>query len=463
MSDAGFWLRGPAFLVDGALRPAAVHVRDGAITAVLGAADAPAGAEVVETGGIVLPGLVDAHVHVNEPGRTEWEGYAAATARALAGGVTTLVDMPLNGIPPLLDEAALATRLGAIERSARADVALWAGLVSADASALPALARAGVAGVKVFLSPSGVDEFPNVGEAELDAAMPVLRDLGLPLLAHAESPAVLERAAAALAPGADPRAHATWLATRPAEAEADAIAMLVRLCRKHRARVHVVHVSSREGCALVAAAKAEGLPVTAETCPHYLAFTADDVPEGATPFKCAPPLRAPEHREALVAALRDGTLDLVASDHSPCPTAMKRLESGDFLRAWGGIAGLEFLLPATWEALRRDGGTGALPDLARLLAEAPARLAGLAHRKGRIETGFDADFVVVRPGACRAAPAPVGTPERPSPWPGRPLFGTVEQTWLRGRLVYSRRDGFMDPPAGRFVPALRGAGRPGGH
>lgn len=461
MSDAGFWLRGPAFFVDGALRPAAVQVREGVIAAVLGAAEAPAGARVVEIDAIVMPGIVDAHVHVNEPGRTEWEGYASATARALAGGVTTLVDMPLNGIPPLLDEAALGTRLDAIARSARADVALWAGLVSADASALPALARAGVAGVKVFLSPSGVDEFPNVGEAELDAALPALRDLGLPLLAHAESPAVLERAAAALAPGADPRAHATWLATRPAEAEAEAIAMLVRLCRKHRARVHVVHVSSREGCALVAAAKAEGLPITAETCPHYLAFTADEVPDGATWFKCAPPLRDAGHREALLGALRDGTLDLVASDHSPCPPAMKRLESGDFLRAWGGIAGLEFLLPATWEALRPADGDGALARAARLLAEAPARLAGLAHRKGRIAAGCDADFAVVRPGECRAVAAPIGTPERPSPWPGRPLFGTVEQTWLRGRLVYSRGEGFMDPPAGRFVPARRGADRAG--
>lgn len=460
MSVPDLVVRGPRVVRDGAVAPAAIHVRDGRIAAVRAFGDTGGAARVLEAGEqFVSAGLVDAHVHVNEPGRTEWEGYATATAAAAAGGITTIVDMPLNGIPPLLDAAAARARMAAIAAQARVDVALWGGLVSAGTEALAELAALGVAGVKCFLCPSGVDEFPHVGEAELDAAMPVLRALGLPLLAHAESPGALARVA--LPAGADPRAHSTWLASRPPAVEAEAVAMLVRLCRRHRAHVHVVHVSSREALAVIAAAKAEGLPLTAETCPHYLGFTAGAIPDGATVYKCAPPIREAAHRDALRAALADGTLDQVASDHSPCPPALKALDSGEFGRAWGGIAGLQLLLPAT---LTHAAAGGASPGaVARWLGEAPARLAGLASRKGRLEPGCDADFVLWSAARFTVRGDRLFHRHPLTPWEGCELSGTVQQTWLRGRLVYDRDRGLEGPPRGEYLPAGRrpaGAPRP---
>jgi len=454
MSDEFRVIRGERVLIDGELRPAAVHVRDGRIAAVTPPEDTAGASEIVDVGDSYLcPGLVDSHVHVNEPGRTEWEGYATASAAALAGGITTLVDMPLNGLPPLLDAAAARTRVEALTGSASVDVALWGGLVSQDTSELAALERVGVAGIKCFMSPSGVPEFPNVGEFELDRAMPVLRHLGLPLLAHAESPAALDRAAASAKAEADPRAYATWLASRPAEAEAEAIETLVRLCRRHRTRVHVVHVSSREGLAIIAAARAEGLPVSAETCPHYLTFISAAVPDGATLFKCAPPIRHVADREALWAALLDGTLDLVASDHSPCPPELKAGGGGDFLRAWGGIAGLEMLLPVLVSGHVRRG--VALGRLFEWASVAPANLAGLGERKGRISHGWDADLVVWSPESFHVDAARLHQRHKATPYAGLELHGVVLQTWLRGRLAYDRERGIVDPPRGEYLPVRR--------
>ena len=454
MSDEFRVIRGTRVLVEGELRPAALHIRDGRIAAVTPPHETAGADEIVDVGDAHIgPGLVDSHVHVNEPGRTEWEGYATASAAALAGGVTTLVDMPLNGLPPVLGAAAAGTRVEALTGTSRVDVALWGGLVSQDTSELAALARFGVAGIKCFMSPSGVPEFPNVGEFELDRAMPVLRQLDLPLLAHAESPAALGRAAASANADADPRAYATWLASRPAEAEAEAIETLVRLCRRHRTRVHVVHVSSREGVEVIAAARAEGLPVSAETCPHYLTFISAGVPDSATLFKCAPPIRQVADREALWAALLGGTLDLVASDHSPCPPEMKRDGGGDFLRAWGGIGGLEMLLPVLVSGHVRRG----IP-LARVFewaSAAPARLAGLGGRKGRIAPGWDADLVVWSPETFRVDPARLHQRHTATPYSGLEMHGVVLQTWLRGRLAYDRDRGMVDPPRGEFLPVRR--------
>ncbi len=452
-------VRGRRVVRAGSVGPAAVHARDGRIVAVTPWNEVPSGVAVVDAGERFLTaGFVDAHVHVNEPGRTDWEGYASATAAAAAGGVTTIVDMPLNGRPPLTEPGAGRARVRALAGVARVDVALWGGVVSADPSALPGLAAFGVAGVKCFLCPSGVEEFPHVDEPALDAALPVLRALGLPLLAHAESPAVLGRAEQALPAGADPRAYATWLASRPAAAEAEAVETLVRLCRRHRAHVHVVHVSGRETLALVAAAKAEGLPVTAETCPHYLAFAAEEIADGATAFKCAPPLRERAHREALRSALDDGTLDLVASDHSPCPPAMKDLAGGDFRKAWGGIAGLQLLLPATLTFARPPAAEPC--DVARWLAEAPARLAGLAGRKGTLAPGCDADFAIWSEEGRTVSAGGLFHRHPVTPWAGRRLAGTIHQTWLRGRLVYDAERGFPDHPHGRFLAVSRRPAEP---
>ena len=450
MTDHRLVVRGRRVHVGGAFRPAAFSIEDGRIGEIL-PFDAPGpDAIVVETGDFaVTPGLIDAHVHVNEPGRTEWEGYATATAAAAAGGVTTIVDMPLNGIPPTTSLAGVEARRAAIDGTARVDVVLWGGLVPGNVRELPSLAAAGVAGIKCFLCPSGVDEFPHVGESVLDEALPVLRSLSLPLLVHAESPAVLDRAGA---PPGDARAYARYLATRPPQAEVEAIEMLVRLARRHGARVHVVHVSSREGLAVIEAAKAGGLRISAETCPHYLTFDSRDIAAGATLYKCAPPIRSAVHREALWAGLARGAIDLVASDHSPCPPGFKHLETGDFGAAWGGIASLELLLPAVWsEAHARGHG---IESVIGWTSEAPARLAGIASRKGRLAPGYDADFVVWDDAEeFTVAPRELHHRHAPTPYAGRTLRGVVRQTWVRGALAYHRGRGLAALPSGRWIAA----------
>jgi allantoinase len=451
-------VRGRRVWVDGAARPAALVLEDGRVAAVAGVDEAIGEvAEWIEAGErLVTPGLVDSHVHVNEPGRADWEGFATATAAAAAGGITTLVDMPLNAIPATTTRAAAEAKRLALEAAGpRVDVALWGGVVSADPGELEALAAFGVAGFKCFLSPSGVAEFPHVGRLALDAVLPVTRALGLPLLAHAESPPVLERAAARVAEsGADPRAHATWLASRPPEAEDAAIAMLIDRCRAHRAPIHVVHVASASALPLLAAARAEGLPFGAEACLHHLTFAAEQVPDGATHFKCAPPLRERAIREALWTGLAAGTLTMVTSDHSPCPPELRALEAGDFLAAWGGIAGLQFGLSGLWtEASARGHGLAAV---VRWAAEEPARLAGLARRKGRLAPGFDADLVVWDDDATWVVePGTVRHRHPLTPYAGRELRGVVHQTWVRGRRVYDREQGLAPVPSGAFVPAHR--------
>ena len=446
-------IRGRRVLTGGRVVPASLHVAGGRIAAVE-AFDAPAGAaEIVDAGDLlVTQGLVDAHVHVNEPGRTEWEGFASATAAAAAGGVTTIVDMPLNCVPATTTSAALAAKRDAMAGQAHVDVALWGGLVPGNAGALAALAEAGAAGIKCFMCPSGVDEFPHVGRRDLEEALPLLREFGLPLLVHAESPAALERAAAAAA--GDPRHYATYLATRPAAAETEAAQLLIELVRRHRAHVHVVHVSSAETLDTIADARTEGLPLSAETCPHYLTFAAEEIADGATQFKCAPPIRSAAHREALWDGLARGVLALVATDHSPCPPALKRPDDGDFLTAWGGIASLQLLLPALWSGARARGhGVAALLDWA---AGRPAMLAGLGSRKGRLAAGFDADVVIWDERATfTVAPADLLHRHPLTPYAGLTLRGVVHETRVRGRLAFRRGSGPAAHPAGTFLPVDR--------
>ncbi len=336
-------------------------------------------------------------MHVNEPGRTEWEGFTTATRAAAAGGVTTLVDMPLNCIPVTTTGAALETKRAACANQLAVDVGFWGGVIPGNAGDLPGLARAGVLGCKAFLIHSGIDEFPNASEGDLRRAMPVLRGLGLPLLAHAEldvGAAAPDGHAHADAHG-DPRSYDAYLASRPRAWEDAAIRLLIALCRETGCAVHIVHLSSASSLPALRAAKDEGLPITVETCPHYLCFEAEAIPDGATHFKCAPPIREHENREALWRALGDGTIDLVISDHSPCTPALKVPERGDFQQAWGGIASLQLGLAAVWTEARRRG--HGLADIAAWMSERPARLAGLAARKGRIAPGLDADLVVWDP------------------------------------------------------------------
>jgi allantoinase len=431
--SADFIIASERVVTPAGVRPAGVAVRDGRIAGVGAYGDRPAGVRVVDVGDrAVLPGLVDTHVHINEPGRTEWEGFDTGTRAAAAGGVTTIVDMPLNSIPATTSVESFDAKLAAARGRCHVDAGFWGGVVPGNDSSLEGLAARGVLGFKCFMSPSGVDEFEHVGEADLRAAMPVLARLGLPLLVHAEWPALL----AAAEPSADPRSHRTWLATRPPESEHAAIALLIELARAHRVHIHVVHLASAGALDALRAARREGLPVTVETCPHYLTFCADEIADGATAYKCAPPIRGRDNREALWDALGRGDLDLVATDHSPAPAALKGIEHGDFLRAWGGIASLQLGLPVIWTGAASRGYT--LEHLARWLAAAPARLAGLTDRKGSIEVGRDADLVVFDPDASFVVDPETLLHRHPiTPYAGMRLRGVVEQTILRGNVVYS--------------------------
>jgi allantoinase len=445
---------------DGAIGPATVLFDgDGRIASVRpgpkgddvgdGASDDDgAGAEIFDAGDLLVsPGLVDCHVHMNEPGRTDWEGFRTATRAAAAGGVTTLVDMPLNCLPVTTSAAALEQKRAACAGQLHADVGFWGGVVPGNAGELPGLAAGGALGCKAFLVHSGIDEFPNATEADLRRAMPILRDLGLPLLAHAE----LDLGAEVSDP--DPRAYRGYLQSRPAAWEDEAIRLLARLCRDTGCAVHVVHLSSASSLPVLRAARAEGLPITVETCPHYLCLEAEAIPDGATHFKCAPPIRAHANREALWRGLSAGEIGVVVSDHSPCTPALKLPERGDFHAAWGGIASLQLGLAAVWsEARRRGFGPGAL---AAWMSAAPARVAGLAHRKGRIAPGLDGDLVIWDPDQPRRVDAgDLQFRHKISPYVGATLHGQVRMTVLRGQIVYDG-GGF---PAGAVGAPLSGRG-----
>ncbi len=434
-------IRAARAVVGSAERRASVVVRDATVLDVVEALD-PGGAEVVELAAdrVLLPGLVDCHVHVNEPGRTEWEGFATATAAAAAGGVTTIVDMPLNSIPPTIDVEALDVKRATAAGQLAVDVAFWGGAVPGNAEKLAGLHEAGVVGFKCFLLPSGVDEFPPVSPADLALAMDTIAGFGGLLIAHAEDSHVI-----ADAPEPHGRHYVDFVASRPPQAEVRAVEMLLAQTRRTGCRTHVVHVSSAETLPLLRAAKDEGLPVTAETCPHYLALRAEDVPDGATQFKCCPPIRDDANRDALWAGLADGTIDCVVSDHSPCTVAAKRLDTGDFGDAWGGIASVQLGLPVVWTQARVRG--VGLPTLMRWMAEAPALLTGLTDR-GSIAPGQRADLCVFAPDETFVVdPARLLHRNPVSPYAGRTLYGVVEQTWLagvpitddrRGRLVSAR-------------------------
>jgi allantoinase len=446
-------VRGKRLVTPEGERAAAIHIRGGVIAAISGFDEIGEGAPVHEARDfVVMPGVVDTHVHINEPGRADWEGFSSATRAAAAGGVTTLIEMPLNSVPATTTTAALREKLAAAAGKLWVDAGFWGGVVPGNSEELPALWDAGVFGFKCFLVPSGVDEFAHVTEADLRVALPKLAALGAPLLAHAELPEPIAKAVAALTKNASPRKYATWLAARPGEAENEAVALLVRLGAEFGARIHIVHVSSADAVALLHSAKDAGGSVTAETCPHYLIFAAEDIADGATEFKCAPPIRERENREKLWQGLSDGTLDFIATDHSPCPPAMKLQEEGDFLGAWGGIASLQLSLPAVWTEARGRG--YAVAYLAKWLCEGPARLAGLSGKKGAIAVGCDADFVIWDADAkFRVDAAQLHHRHKVTPYAGRELSGRVEATFLRGRKIFERGE-FSAGPVGHVL--LRG-------
>ncbi|MEO8435251.1 MAG: allantoinase AllB [Pyrinomonadaceae bacterium] len=459
-SPIDFAIRARRVVTPQAIEPACVHVHQGRIIALTSFDTYPAGRDLIELddAAVLMPGLVDTHVHINEPGRTDWEGFATATRAAAAGGVTTLVDMPLNSIPPTTTLAGLQDKLAAAQGQCHVDVGFWGGVVPGNVPQLSKLWEAGVVGFKCFLIHSGVDEFPNVAERDLRDAMPELGRLGAVLIVHAEVPGPINNAVVASAPdqpgnslaGKDggPASYQTFLDSRPRAAEDEAVALMIRLSRETACRVHIVHHSSANALESLRAAKAEGLKITAETCPHYLHFAAEDIPDGATEFKCCPPIRERENREQLWQALQAGIIDMVVSDHSPCPPELKRRAEGDFLQAWGGISSLQLRLPVMWtEARERD---ISINELANWLCRAPAELVGLGRSKGAIAVGYDADFVTWRPE--EEFPVTAGMIQhrhKLTPYDGRRLHGVVETTILRGEKVFDRGD-FMGDPKGRL-------------
>ncbi|MFJ7995682.1 allantoinase AllB [Streptomyces sp. NPDC096310] len=446
MSEVSLLLRSTRVITPEGTRPATIAVAEGRITAVLpydadpppGTRDRPA---VVEDVGddVVLPGLVDTHVHVNDPGRTAWEGFWTATRAAAAGGVTTLLDMPLNSLPPTTTAAHLDVKRDVARPKAHVDVGFWGGAVPDNVHELRPLHDAGVFGFKCFLSPSGVEEFPELDQERLGRALTEIAGFGGLLIAHAEDPHEL-----AAAPARGGPAYADFLASRPRAAENAAVTRLIAQAKRLDARVHVLHLSSSDVLPRIAAARREGVRITVETCPHFLTLTAEEVPDGATEFKCCPPIREAANQDALWEGLADGTIDCVVSDHSPCTTDLK---TADFATAWGGISSLQLGLPAVWTEARRRGHT--LEDVARWMSTAPAALAGLS-RKGAVEAGRDADLTVLAPDRTFTVdPAGLHHRNQVTAYAGRTLYGVVTSTWLRGRRIL--HDGVLAEPSGRLL------------
>ncbi|WP_046733359.1 allantoinase AllB [Streptomyces humi] len=442
MSDAELVLRSTRVITPEGTRAASVAVSAGTITAVLPHdAPLPQGARLEDLGDdVLLPGLVDTHVHVNDPGRTEWEGFWTATRAAAAGGITTLVDMPLNSLPPTTTVDHLRVKQAVAADKAHIDVGFWGGALPDNVKDLRPLHEAGVFGFKAFLSPSGVDEFPHLDQERLARSLAEVTSFGGLLIVHAEDPRHL-----AAAPQHGGPKYADFLASRPRGAEDTAIAQLIAQAKRLDARVHVLHLSSSDALPLIAQAKRDGVRITVETCPHYLTLTAEEVPDGASEFKCCPPIREAANQDLLWRALADGTIDCVVTDHSPSTADLK---TADFATAWGGISGLQLSLAAVWTEARRRG--HGLEDVVRWMSARTAALVGLDGRKGAVAVGRDADFAVLAPDeAFTVDPAGLHHRNRVTAYAGRTLYGVVRSTWLRGERILA--DGEFTAPRGRLL------------
>ena len=445
-------VRGNRVLTPEGLRPATVTMVDRSIVNVGNVDQHVEAPQVVDAkDDLVTVGLVDTHVHINEPGRTDWEGFSSATKAALAGGITTVVDMPLNCIPPTTSSAAALQKLASLKGQNFVNVAFWGGLVPGNVAALEELATFGVAGVKCFTCPSGVDEFPAVSRDDIDRALPVCREHNLTLLVHAEAPGPLAAAERMLqVKHLDSTLYDTYLQSRPESAELEAIAMIIDLCRKHNARVHIVHLSSGKAVSLLKNAQAQGIQITAETCLHYLAFSAEDIGQGQTHFKCAPPIRDEANRELLWQGLDAGVISMLVTDHSPCTPQLKCLDSGDFSKAWGGISSLELGLTVAWTLASRRGYS--IEKLIEWRAVAPARLARIDRQKGKIAKGYDADLVIWNERAFHTIRATeLHHRHKLSPYDGMTVAGVVQKTIVGGHVAFDRELGFDATPRGEFL------------
>ncbi len=427
-------------------REATLFMEEGHITSIIDGLAMVEGVDLVEAGDrVVMPGIIDPHVHINEPGRTEWEGFDTACRAAVAGGITMLVDMPLNASPVTTTPAAFDEKLAAAAGQLHCDCGFWGGVVPGNEQEIEPLIDRGVLGFKAFLTHSGIDDFPNVTEADLRKVMPIIARHGLPLLVHCE----LESETAAPKDG-DSRSYLRYLASRPAKWEDDAIALMIRLCEEYQCRTHIVHLSSASSIEPIRRAKQKGLPLTVETAQHYLYFTAESIGDGKTYFKCAPPIRAKENNDRLWAALGEGVIDFVATDHSPAPPALKKADSGDFVTAWGGISSLQLALPVLWTAAEQRGFT---PDhLLKWLCAAPALLAGESQRRGKIATGYRADLTIWDPGqSFRVEPQALYHRHKSSPYLDEDLHGVVEQTWLGGKKIFDKQASMLTLNQGKPI------------
>jgi len=436
MSGSKLIIRGKRVVLPEGVAAAAIHIQDGRIREVTPYDAATNDFEVIEADeSVVMPGLIDTHVHINEPGRTEWEGFSTATRAAAAGGTTTLIDMPLNSIPATTTVTGLSAKLEAANNRCYVDVGFWGGVVPGNTAELEGMLAAGVVGFKCFLVPSGVDEFPHVTENDLRKAMPVLSRLGALLIVHAELPGPIAEASSFGDTRSSPTKYDTFLCSRPSAAENEAIAMMIGLSREFNTAVHIVHLSSAEALPMLRAAQQSGVRISAETCPHYLHFAAQDIPSGATEFKCCPPIRERSNREELWKGLFEGTIKPIVSDHSPCPASLKLMGEGDFVGAWGGIASLQLRLPVIWSEAKRRG--RALTDVTRWLCYEPAKLVGFENRKGTLAAGYDADVVIWdAEKEFRVNAAMLHHRHKTTPYNGETLTGTVQKTFLRGRKIY---------------------------
>ena len=432
-------------------RPAALIVEKGVIRTVCSPEEVAqltkADDDLLELGDLaIMPGLMDTHVHVNEPGRTEWEGFYTATRAAAAGGYTTVVDMPLNCLPETTTVAALEIKREAAQGQCFVDWMSWGGAVADNQAHLLPLARAGVPGYKCFLIYPGCDGFTMIDQLQLEASLPAIAESGLPLLVHAELARPIDEAMAGLQ-DADWRRFATYLASRPDEAELQAIQLMIRLCRQYKFRLHIVHLATAQALKVLGDARSEGLPITVETCPHYLHLFAEQIEDGATLFKCAPPIRSKENRELLWQGLHAGIIDMIVTDHSPCPPEMKRTKEGRFDLAWGGIASLSMALPVVWTECRTRGYS--LEDLCRWMSSAPASLAGIDGQSGALMAGREANFVVFDPDSVFTVEEQnLHYRHRVSPYLTESLHGVVHATYLRGEAVF-RNGKLIGPPQGR--------------
>ena len=416
--------------LDGKLQPATVCFENGIITAIhpFKTADAEDAGDLV-----LMPGVIDVHVHINEPGRTEWEGFDTATQAAAAGGTTTIIDMPLNASPVTTTVKAFKEKLDASKNKMHVNVGFYGGLIPGNKDQLAGMIEAGVLGIKCFLVHSGIDEFPNVAEKEMDEAMPIIAQYNIPLLAHCE---IYEHEVENEFSKFE-TSYQHYLGSRPKQWENDAVDLMIRLCRKHHCPTHIVHVSSCEALDHIATAKKEGLPLTAETCAHYIYFNAEDIPDSNCLYKCAPPIREKENNDLLKQAFAKGTLDFITTDHSPAPPAIKEIETGNLKKAWGGIAGLQFLLPASWTSLKDE---LPLEKFIPLLTEKPALFLKVDDRKGYLKVGYDADLVTWDPEQKQiVAQEDILHRHKISPYIGEELFGTIEQTYVNGMLAYNNK------------------------